>query len=176
MDKRCAERFESSLLPAEFSRVRLVLKDGANVESTVVNICSHGMGVEISPSSGSSASIRKNETLKVYFSSEPAGFSGLCVHTDTGTDDSTRLGIYFYYPNEQNTLYQILKNISLPVESGQEPGSREMDFFVNRRFVKHEWEERVQMLCNSDDPDVRSIGLQEMEVLRLGQTPKNCDG
>jgi hypothetical protein len=176
MDERCSKRYKSSRLPDELARVNLVLKDCKSVESTVVDICSHGMGVEISPASGRSAAIQKNETFKVCFSPEHAGFSGQCVHTDTGADGGTRLGIHFYYPNEQNSLYQILRRIPALVEPKQETDSRGMELFVNRRVVRHGWEELMQMLCRSENPDVRSISLQEIEVLRQGQIPKNCAG
>ena len=165
MDKRITARFNSSLLPKGLTKAYLVSKTGTLIESSIVNISACGMKTDIQLSRYHLTIPQKNETVKVALSSELIGLSGLCVYSDVASDDSMSIGIYFYYPNEQNKLYKMLKEIPVPFDSDCDPESKGMENINMKRFIKHEWEERVKLLCDSEDPRIRSLGLQELEVI-----------
>jgi hypothetical protein len=160
MDKRCASRYDSSLLPKELTKAYLISNTGVLIESSVVNISGCGIKTDISLSCNHLSIPQRNETFKVALSSKIIGLSGICVYSDVASAYNMSIGIYFYYPNEQHKLYKMLSEI-LPFDSDHDPESKD----VEKRFIKHEWEERVRMLCDSENPRMRSIGLQELEVI-----------
>jgi len=63
------------------------------------------------------------------------------------------MGIYFYNPSEQNLLHKLL------VVSLDDPPR-------TFSFIKHEWEELVFRMCNSEDPKLLKIGQEEMERIK----------
>jgi len=63
------------------------------------------------------------------------------------------MGIYFYNPSEQNLLHKLLL-----VSLDKKP--------QKFSFIKHEWEELVFSMCNSEDPKLQNIGIAEMERLK----------
>ena len=80
----------------------------------------------------------------------------MCVYATNEQDGSVSMGIYFYNFSEQNLLHNLL------LVSLNEPPQK-------LSFIKHEWEELVFSMCNSEDPKLQKIGIAEMERLKVQQ-------
>lgn len=153
MFDRNAVRYDARFLPESLSSVVVSWEKNSSVESSVENFCSHGIRVSMPSSQIPTAIPVKNETVQVLIptdSSQHAWFSGMCVYTATEQDSRLSMGIYFYNPSEQNHLHKILYS-SLKGQSESGP------------FIPHEWEELVDRLCNSEDPQLNQIGCRERE-------------
>jgi hypothetical protein len=156
MNKRNAVRYDTQLLPESLSKVVISWEENYSIESSVENFCSHGIRVSIPSSSVPSVIPKKNDLLQVLIpidSSQQICFSGQCVYTTDKQDSHLSMGIYFYNPNEQNYLHNILYDSR---KAHPKPDS----------FIPHEWEELVEKLCNSDDPHLNKIGCHEMDNIR----------
>ncbi|NVN93530.1 MAG: SpoIIE family protein phosphatase [Desulfuromonadales bacterium] len=152
MKNRLVERYDSSILPDELTKVYIILKDGSHIESTVTNISSHGMRVDISlPPSNMMAVPQKKETIKVALLSGQIVFSGLCIYSDIGPDGRAGIGIYFYYPNEQTKLQKMLEEILSRFDSRSDSGSKDKNPSDVKEYTPQEWEQFVQKICDSDD-------------------------
>lgn len=77
----------------------------------------------------------------------------MCVYVTHERDGSASLGIYFYHPDEQNYLNDLLSTaLNVPPQACS--------------FVCHEWEEFVDKLCNSEDSGLQEIGYHKRDMLR----------
>jgi hypothetical protein len=94
----------------------------------------------------------KNDAVKVKLPIVKIALTGMCIYVTTEPDGSVAIGIYYYVPIEQNFLNRLLsKNLRVPLQECS--------------FVCHEWEEFVDKLCASEDPQLQSIGFREKEML-----------
>jgi hypothetical protein len=96
---------------------------------------------------------KKNETVKIKLPFVQVWLTGMCVYITVESENTASMGVYFYVPIEQNYLNKLLSNnLNVPLQECS--------------FVCHEWEEFVEKLCNSEDPDLHNIGVHEKELLR----------
>ncbi|HIJ88658.1 MAG TPA: hypothetical protein HPP97_13430 [Desulfuromonadales bacterium] len=152
MKERHLTRYDTQRLPKSLSKVTIFWGDDSSAEANVANFCTHGMRVLIPKSIEPSDLPRKNDSIKVKLSIVKMSLTGMCIYVTDEPDGSVAIGIYYYVPIEQNFLNKLLsKNLNVPLQECS--------------FVCHEWEEFVEKLCNSEDPKLRDIGLQEKEML-----------
>ena len=45
----------------------------------------------------------------------------------------------------------------------------QLHFSKEKSFIKYEWEELLVKMSNSDDPELRKRGIQELELLKSGK-------
>jgi hypothetical protein len=152
MKERNSLRYNSKLLPKNLSRVTITWGI-QSFESEVVNCCAHGIRVSFPPLGITSDLPKKNDTVKVLISPDHIWITGMCIYVTTEPDGATSMGIYFYHPSEQNYLNYLL---SSTLNILPQPDT----------FVCHEWEEFVEKLYNSEDPNLKEIGQRELGMLR----------
>jgi len=153
MNKRNAVRYDFELLPESLNKVVISWGGSEPVESLVINCCSHGMKVTIVSNTTETAIPNKNEILKICIPKIQQSLKGMCVYAKKEPDNTVTLGIYLINPSEQNFFEDFLHG-SLKHKQQQ------------CYFIKHEWEELVTKLCNSEDPKLSQIGCHEMDNIR----------
>jgi hypothetical protein len=152
MKERHVTRYDTQRLPKSLSNVSISWGTDSSAEANVANFCTHGMRVIIPMLQDPTDFPKKNDTIKVKLSIVNMALTGMCIYVTSEPDDSVAIGIYYFVPIEQNFLNKLLsKNLNVPLQECS--------------FVCHEWEEFVEKLCDSDDPDLRVMGLQEKELL-----------
>jgi hypothetical protein len=152
MKERISARYDIQSLPKSLSKVTIAWGADASVEANVANFCTHGMKVIIPVLMPPTGLPKKNDAIKVKLPIFQIWLTGICIYVTNELDGSVSIGIYFYVPIEQNYLNKLLsKNLNVPLQDCS--------------FVCHEWEEFVDKLCNSEDPKLIKIGLQEKEML-----------
>ena len=153
MNMRNSVRYDSDLLPESMSTVTISWAENSKVESYVVNFCTHGIRVSL-PSEQCPAYLpKKNDTVKVHMPIYEQWFTGMCIYATNENDQTVSMGIYFYNPSEHNLLHSLL------VRSLNDPPQMSP-------FVSYEWEELVTRLCDSEDPDFKCIGYNELAILK----------
>ena len=166
MEKRHAVRYVAARLPAEMTTAVLVLSDATTIESTVDNISSLGIKVKVAVADAGPAIPGRNDIVIVRLTSEQIEFSGLCVWSATPEPSMFDLCFYFYHPHEQNCLYKLLNSGVSPQQSDQELNGVFKSGITVKRFVSHEWEELVDIMCHSENPELRIIGARERESIK----------
>jgi len=152
MNQRDHVRYDNSFFPVEMSEV-VVSWGGRSLASKVVNYSAHGMRVSVPPESAPATIPCKKDEVQVRLAVEECCLSAMCVFATPENDGSLSIGLYFYNPDEQNHLQNLLfkrLNARHPVDS----------------FVSYEWEERVGRLCDSEDPCLRKIGEEARRALQ----------
>ncbi|RQW86147.1 MAG: hypothetical protein EHM79_10240 [Geobacter sp.] len=175
MANRLVERYDSSILPDELTKAHLILKDGSHIESTVINISSRGARVDVSLSSNMMVIPQKKETIKVSLLADQILFSGICIYSDIRPDGIAGIGIYFYYPNEQNKLHKLLKEISSSFDFEHELDSKDNKPSNVKQFHPQEWEDFLQKFCELDDPKLLPDAEYEGCALQFDNTLANVD-
>ncbi|MFZ4856661.1 MAG: hypothetical protein ACOYL3_09715 [Desulfuromonadaceae bacterium] len=152
MKERHIKRYYTQLLPNSLSKVTVFWGTDSSAEANVANFCTHGMRIIIPTLIDQADLPRKNDAIKVKLSIVKVSLTGMCIYVTHEADGSVAIGIYYYVPVEQNFLNKLLsKNLNVPLQECS--------------FVCHERVEFVEKLCNSEDPDLRRIGLLEKEML-----------
>ena len=152
MRERYSTRHDIQLSPKNLRKVTILWGLDHSVKCDVVNFCTHGMKVNIPPPLPQTALPKKNVVVKVKLPIIDHLFTGMCVYVANDTEYAISMGIYFYSPLEQNYINKLLsENLNVPLEECS--------------FICHEWEEFVEKLCNSEDPELRKIGFREKEML-----------
>ena len=159
MKDRSSLRYDASVVPVKMTSVIIELPDKHFVETELINICSHGIRVKIPQTAVMHTVPGKNDILKAVFNFCEMVFTGMCVYSDTTEDESVVIGIYFIVPSEQNMLHNILQKI---VQSDESVLGVET-IGIAQPFVKHEWEELIDMMCHSENPMIREKGLHELK-------------
>jgi hypothetical protein len=151
MKERHTARYDIQLLPKSLRKVTISWSVDAIIESDVINFSALGMNVVINPSLKTDIP-KKNDTIKIKLPIVQVWLTGICIYVNDLFDGTFSIGIYFCVPVEQNYINKILsKELDVPLQTCS--------------FVKHEWEELVTYLCNSDDPRLQKIGYDEWKLL-----------
>jgi hypothetical protein len=151
--ERSSIRYCSELLPESLSKVTISCGADSSFEADVVNCCTHGISVSIPPLEIMSDFPKKNNVVKVRIPVDDTWITGMCVHVAKEPEGTVSMGIYFYYPTEQNYLHNLL-GIATDVQPQSDS------------FVCHEWEELVDKLCNLEDPKLQALGDHELDILK----------
>jgi hypothetical protein len=156
MNKRNSVRYGSELLPGSLSKVTLSWGEYTLIGSYVVNYCANGISIQL-PATLSPAKLPKEkDTVKVLMPIDELWFTGTCIYIKKDSDTAVSMGIYFYIPEEQKYLRDLLyTSLNVPAES--------------HSFVSYEWEELVGRLCDSEDPELKKIGCHHRDALRSHQ-------
>jgi hypothetical protein len=116
MNKRDSVRYDSELLPETLDKVFISWEGSQQVESNVLNCCSHGMKIRISPMSSVTNLPYINDILKVHIPKIKLWLTGICVYV-TNEDNSISMGIYLINLSDQNIfkeyLHESVKHIKL---------------------------------------------------------------
>ena len=162
MNNRNAVRYGAEHLSASMSKVTISWEGIAPVEASVVNCSAHGLKIIVPALQTLSELPSKKNTVMVRMPNDKIWLTGMCVFATKESDESVSMGIYFYNPHEQNYLQDLLYNslACIPRVSS---------------FVSHEWEEFVEKLCNSDDPQLKQKGLAKRNSILAKQKASASD-
>lgn len=164
MEKRNTARYIAAHLPVEMASALLVLPDNSIMEAAVVDISSIGIKLKVALPDARPMIPGPNDIVKIrLLLSEQIELSSLCMWSDVLEQDFLDLGFYFYNPHEQNSLYELLSSIKM--SSG-----RYNEYEISgteERFISYEWEELVDRMYHSDNPELRKIGMQKMKNIEF---------
>lgn len=166
MKMRHSFRYVTASLPVELTAAEIVLPDKTTVPAIVENLSPLGIKLTVKGTDVRSVAICRNNIVTVRLSSGLLEAAGLCVWSGTTGYDEPDLAFYFFKPHEQNYLHKLLHILELP--SYGEGGFEDLLWrdIEEQRFVPHEWEEVVEKLCQSKDPELQATGLREMERIK----------
>lgn len=156
MNKRNFVRYGAEQLPGSLSKVTISWEGNASIGSYVVNYSPQGMGLIIPALLTPFTVPPEAGTVKVLMPVGKTRLNGQCVYARTEPDGTVSLGLHFSDPKEQEYLKNMLFS-SLNV-----PGTP-------HSFVSYEWEELVDRLCDSEDPELHKIGRRHRAVIRERQ-------
>lgn len=153
MNKRNFVRYSSEQLPVSMSRATISWGENSLIAAYVVDYGPQGMSLAI-PSQVSPLAIPKQqETVKVLIPTGQVWFCGQCVYAKGESDGSVSMGVYFPDPRDQKYLKDLLfTSLNVPA--------------VTPAFVSYEWEELVEKMCDSPDPDLNKIGCHHRANLK----------
>lgn len=162
---RHTDRLATTMLPVDLVTAVIVSGEAIPVESTVENLSSLGVRVKVVAAEASAMPIR-NDIVTIRLP-ERMDLSAQCVWSAPTEPGNFDLAFYFYKPHEQNALHKLLSAMGLPPHSDWEFDEYFQNGAPQQRFIPHEWEEVVDMMCHSDNPELRAVGLREMEGIKF---------
>ena len=158
MEKRHAARYAAAELPTEMSIAMLMLPDNTAIKSTVENLSSLGVNVKVDVQDDGQALVQRNDTVTVLLAEEQIKLSALCVNSYRPNPTVLEISLYFFNPHEQNCFYNHLCNMELPQRDEPE---------FHNQLVSHQWDEVIDTLLHSENPELRKLGTREKEGNRL---------
>ena len=152
MNKRDSVRYGAEGFSEDMSQAAVSWGGADSITANVVNYSAHGIRISIPAALCTTDLPKKKDVIRVHLPIDRLWFTGMCVFAANEPDGSVTAGIYFYKPEEQNYLKNLLFNaLDAPCTSDS--------------FISYEWEERVARLCNSEDPTLRKIGEEKLRSL-----------
>ncbi len=130
----------------------ILIWEAATIEVAVASCCSHGVKILALPQVFTGTIPNKKDVVKIAIPNEDAFLTGMCTYVTEEPDGFIAIGIYFFHPDEQNLMHDLLTHST---DIPRFPASS----------VSHEWVELVDKLCKSNDESLRTIGLREHEIL-----------
>ncbi len=152
MNKREYVRYDTRAFPGNMGEAAISWQGQSEIASAVANCSAHGIKVSIAHSLAPPDLPKKKDIVKVRMPIDDMWFTGMCIFAAKEADGSVSMGIYFYKPEEQNYLKDLLFKA---LEAPSSPDS----------FVSYQWEELVARLCDSDDPELKRIGQDKRRAL-----------
>jgi hypothetical protein len=111
MENRLVPRHSSGQLPDSLSTVLLVLPDGLEIASQLVDISRQGMKLSIPPTLVPLTIPRKTETIEVVFSASHLRVTCRCIYSSYNPDGSISMGMYVFDPHQQDQMCALLAEI-----------------------------------------------------------------
>ncbi len=158
MEKRHAVRYAAAELPTEMSIAVLMLPDKTAIKSTVENLSTIGINVKVDVEDDGQTIVQINDTVTVMLAEEQIKLSAICVKSYRPNPTVLEMSLYFFNPHEQNDFYNCLCSMELPQRDEPE---------FHNPFISHQWDEVIDSLLHSENPELRKLGTREKESNRL---------
>ena len=167
MEKRHAVRYAAAELPTELSIAILMLPDNTAIKATVENLSTLGINVKVDVEDVGQTLVQRNDTVTVMMAAEQIKLSALCVNSYRPNPSLLEISLYFFNPHEQNCFYDRL--CSMDFSRHEELGCDEdvMGRNTHKPFVSHQWDELLDTLLHSENPELRILGMREKESRML---------
>jgi hypothetical protein len=108
VEKRIAQRYDSSLLHEDLTRVLLVFSDKREIEANIVDISPQGFRVSIPPSDTALPVPQTNEMVDIFFVASYLRLTCRHIYSVDGQNNSLLMGFYVFDPDDQIKLRMIL--------------------------------------------------------------------
>jgi|GEM_PF-3360869 len=163
MEKRHAVRYAAAELPTELSIAILMLPDKTAIKSTVENLSSLGVNVKVDVQDNGQTLVQRNDTVTVMLAAEQIKLSALCVNSYRPNPTVLELSLYFFNPHEQNCFYDCLCSMELPQHDELRCDEDVKGQIIYKPFISHQWDELLDTLLHSENPELRILGMREKE-------------